>query len=61
MKKKSHSSAKKRLKVTASGKVRAYSTNRRHLKLCKSQKSIRQSRRGKIIAKSFADKLKEVI
>lgn len=51
---KNKSSAKKRFKITATGKVIGNSANRRHMMSNKTQKSKRQSRADKVLAKGDA-------
>lgn len=52
---KTNSSAKKRFKVTATGKVKFKQAGKRHNLGRKSQKRIRDLRKGAIMEKSFAE------
>lgn len=54
---KSHSGAKKRFKLTASGKVKAGSTRRRHGMRKRSQKMKRESRGTFVLFKTDGDNL----
>lgn len=51
---KTHKGAKKRVKITASGKVVAMKTGKRHLNWQKSGKEIRQKGRKFVLAKPEA-------
>ncbi|APD10060.1 MULTISPECIES: 50S ribosomal protein L35 [Thermus] len=55
---KTHKGAKKRVKVTASGKVVAMKTGKRHLNWHKSGKEIRQKGRKFTLAKPEAERIK---
>lgn len=58
---KSHSGAKKRFKVTGSGKVKAASSNRRHILSTKAPKRKRQSRKGFILGGKDASNIKTML
>lgn len=47
---KTNRGAKKRFRVTGSGKIKSGRSNRRHLLECKSKKAKRQSRAGAYVA-----------
>lgn len=55
---KTHKGAKKRVKITASGKVVAMKTGKRHLNWKKSGKEIRQKGRKFVLAKPEAERIK---
>ncbi|WP_135255628.1 50S ribosomal protein L35 [Thermus caldilimi] len=55
---KTHKGAKKRVKVTASGKVMAMKTGKRHLNWHKSGKVIRQKGRRFALAQAEAERVK---
>ncbi len=55
---KTKSSAKKRFRLTASGKVKASAANKRHCLSAKPQDMKRQARGGFILFKGDADKVK---
>jgi large subunit ribosomal protein L35 len=55
---KTNSSAKKRFKVTASGKVKYKQAGKRHNLGSKSQSRIRKLRKSAIMDKGFAEKVK---
>lgn len=58
---KTHKGAKKRVKVTASGKVVAMKTGKRHLNWHKSGKTIRQKGRKFALAKPEAERIKRLL
>ncbi len=60
-KNKTHSGAKKRFKVTASGKVKFARPNRGHLLSDKSQARKRKLRKGAYIAGKNADNIKSLL
>lgn len=57
---KTHKGAKKRIKVTASGKVVAMKTGKRHLNWHKSGKTIRQKGRKFTLAEQEARRIREL-
>jgi large subunit ribosomal protein L35 len=60
-KQKSHSGAKKRFKVTKSGKVIINGTDRGHFMTEKSQARKRKLRRGRVLAATQAKNIKRMI
>ncbi|MEJ0063754.1 MAG: 50S ribosomal protein L35 [Alphaproteobacteria bacterium] len=54
---KTHSGSKKRFRVTATGKVKAGASNKRHLLRNKSQKMKREGRAGQILFKADGDNI----
>jgi len=58
---KSKRGAKKRFKVTGSGKVKAGKANRRHILSPKPHKRKRQARRGSVLANCDAKNIKKLI
>ncbi len=58
---KTHKGAKKRVKVTASGKVMAMKTGKRHLNWRKSGKTIRQKGRKFTLAKPEAERIQRLL
>lgn len=60
-KQKSHSGAKKRFKVTKSGKVMINATDRGHFMTEKSQSRKRKLRRGRVLAKTQSKTIKRMI
>ena len=60
-KQKSHSGAKKRFKVTKSGKVMFARTDRGHFLTEKSQSRKRKLRRGRVLAKTQAKNIKKML
>jgi large subunit ribosomal protein L35 len=58
---KTHKGAKKRVKVTASGKVVAMKTGKRHLNWHKSGKTIREKGRKFTLAKPEAERIKRLL
>ncbi|MBP7253404.1 MAG: 50S ribosomal protein L35 [Alphaproteobacteria bacterium] len=55
---KTHSGSKKRFRVTASGKVKAGTANRRHMMRNKPQKMKREARAGHILFKADGDNIR---
>jgi large subunit ribosomal protein L35 len=60
-KQKTHSGAKKRFKVTGSGKITHEQTNRRHLLEVKSSKRKRKLEADKVLAPSDVKKVKKLL
>ncbi len=60
-KQKSHSGAKKRFKVTKSGKVMFARTDRGHFLTEKSQSRKRKLRRGRVLSKTQSKTIKRMI
>lgn len=60
-KQKSHSGAKKRFKVTKSGKVMINGTDRGHFMTEKSQDRKRKLRRGRVLSKTQSKTIKRMI
>lgn len=60
-KQKSHSGAKKRFKITKSGKVMINGTDRGHFMTEKSQTRKRKLRRGRVLAKTQSKTIKRLI
>lgn len=60
-KQKTHSGAKKRFKVTGSGKITHEQTNRRHLLEVKSSKRKRKLEGDKVLAPGDAKKAKKLL
>jgi large subunit ribosomal protein L35 len=60
-KQKTHSGAKKRFKVTGSGKITHERTNRRHLLEVKSSKRMRRLENDKVVAKADVKKVKRLL
>ena len=60
-KQKSHSGAKKRFKVTKSGKVMINGTDRCHFMTEKSQSRKRKLRRGRVLSKTQSKTIKRMI
>ncbi len=58
---KTHSATKKRVKRTASGKVKVPHSNRNHLKSAKSKSAIRRNRNDNFIDKSDMKRIKKQI
>ncbi|KGQ22352.2 50S ribosomal protein L35 [Thermus filiformis] len=58
---KTHKGAKKRVKVTASGKVVAMKTGKRHLNWHKSGKTIRQKGKKFTLAEQDARRIRELM
>lgn len=58
---KTHKGAKKRVKVTASGRVVAMKTGKRHLNWHKSGKAIRQKGRKFTLAEQEARRIRELL
>ncbi len=58
---KTHRGAKKRFKVTAGGKIRRSKAFASHLKVKKTAKKKRQSRRAEILHKGDAKKIKKLL
>ncbi len=58
---KTHQGTKKRVKRTATGKLKVAHANRAHLKNNKSKKSIRNNRSAKIVSKSDAKRMKKQV
>lgn len=58
---KTHSGAKKRFKITATGKVAHKKINRGHLLRKKNQKRIRALKQKGYLEKSFAKRIKQLI
>ena len=58
---KSHKGAKKRLKLSASGKVKRTKSSKRHILTKKTRKRKRSLRAGGMVAKSFEKKIKALI
>jgi large subunit ribosomal protein L35 len=58
---KTHKGAKKRVKITASGKVVAMKTGKRHLNWHKSGKTLRQKGRKFTLAKPEAERIKRLL
>lgn len=58
---KTKSSAKKRFKLTAKGKVKGSKANRRHILTPKPQKRKRQTRRGLVLANCDAKVIKKLL
>jgi len=58
---KSHSGTKKRVKKTATGKLKVSHANRAHLKTAKSKSSIRKNRRPKYVETADAKRMKKQI
>ncbi len=55
---KSKRGAKKRFKVTATGKVKASKSNRRHILTTKTRKSKRHSRKANVLNKSDSARMR---
>jgi len=60
-KQKTHSGAKKRFKVTGSGKITHEQTNRRHLLEVKSSKRMRKLESDQVVAKADLKKVKRLL
>jgi large subunit ribosomal protein L35 len=60
-KQKTHSGAKKRFKVTGSGKITHEQTNRRHLLEVKSSKRKRKLEADKVLAPADVKKVKKLL
>jgi large subunit ribosomal protein L35 len=60
-KQKTHSGAKKRFKVTGSGKITHEQTNRRHLLEVKSSKRMRKLESDQVVAKADVKKVKRLL
>lgn len=60
-KQKTHSGLKKRVKKTASGKIKRGCAFRSHLKSSKTQKQIRQLRKGSLVSHSDEKRIKQLI
>lgn len=59
---KTHSGAKKRFKVTKTGKIKMFSTNRRHdIKGCKTAKRKRQLRKATYLGNATTAQVKRLI
>lgn len=59
---KTHSGAKKRFKVTKSGKIKMNSTNRRHdIKGCKTSKRKRQLRKASYLGETTVAQIRRLI
>ncbi len=56
---KTHSATKKRVSVTATGKLKVSHANRAHLKGNKSKKTIRNNRSANFISKSDEKRIKQ--
>lgn len=60
-KQKTHSGAKKRFKVTGTGKITHEQTNRRHLLEVKSSKRTRRLEGDKLVSKADTRKVKKLL
>ncbi len=60
-KQKTHSGAKKRFKVTGSGKITHEQSNRRHLLEVKSSKRMRKLESDQVVAKADQKKVKRLL
>ncbi|MGM0441553.1 MAG: 50S ribosomal protein L35 [Elusimicrobiota bacterium] len=60
-KNKTHSGVKKRVKITASGKVKYYRSGGAHIKSKKSSKKKRDIRRPRMVHKSKKSKIKRLL
>lgn len=60
-KQKTHSGAKKRFKVTGSGKITHEQTNRRHLLEVKPSKRMRKLESDKVLSKADTKKVKKLL
>lgn len=60
-KQKTHSGAKKRFKVTGSGKITHEQANRRHLLEVKSSKRTRRLEADKVLSKADTKKVKKLL
>lgn len=60
-KQKTHSGAKKRFKVTGSGKITHEQTNRRHLLEVKSSKRMRKLEGDKVLSKADTKKVNKLL
>jgi large subunit ribosomal protein L35 len=60
-KKKTHKGLKKRVKVTANGKVKAYRSGMGHLMSCKSPGRCRKLSKPFVITKVYAEVMKEML
>ncbi|MFZ5823255.1 MAG: 50S ribosomal protein L35 [Bacillota bacterium] len=58
---KSHRGAAKRFKLTGSGLVKHYPTNKHHKNTHKRERRIRQLRRGLVLSKSFQKNIREIL
>jgi large subunit ribosomal protein L35 len=58
---KTHSGTKKRVKVTASGKIKVSHANRAHLKLNKNKNTIRNNRKSNIVSKADEKNIKQLL
>lgn len=58
---KTHSGTKKRVKRTASGKLKVPHSNRNHLKSAKSKSAIRRNRNANFIDKSDLKRIKKQV
>ncbi|MCB1213933.1 MAG: 50S ribosomal protein L35 [Deltaproteobacteria bacterium] len=58
---KTKSGAKKRVKITGSGKIKIGKSNRRHLLTAKSQKTKRQSRQGAYVSAADEKNIRALI
>ena len=58
---KTHSGTKKRVKVTATGKMKVSKANRAHLKGNKSKKAIRNNRSANYISKEDTKRMKDLL
>ncbi len=60
-KQKTHSGAKKRFKVTGSGKITHEQTNRRHLMEVKSSRRTRRLESDQVVAPAYLKKVKRLL
>ena len=60
-KQKTHRGARKRLKITSSGKVKRWKAGRRHLLECKTTKQLRNLRKGAMCAPVDAKKIRKLL
>jgi large subunit ribosomal protein L35 len=58
---KSHRGARKRMKVTATGKIKMNSSFRRHLLAARTSKRKRQLRRGNVVVGKAARKIRQLL
>ena len=60
-KQKTHKGARKRFRITKSGKVKRRKSGKRHLLLCKSSKRLRNMRRGEMCSKPDQKRVRELL
>ncbi|MFW6318639.1 MAG: 50S ribosomal protein L35 [Bacillota bacterium] len=58
---KTHSGTKKRVKVTASGKIKVSHANRAHLKSNKNKNTIRNNKKATLVSKADEKTIKQLL